>query len=84
LDAQGGAGCVGEVAFGFDVDKAVEYVKGCQTYEGGFALCPGAEAHGGSTYCAVCFLFLFLEARGGSTYCAVCCPSSLSLSSSLP
>jgi prenyltransferase beta subunit len=65
VDAEGGVGCLGEVAFGFDVDKAVEYVKGCQTYEGAFALCPGLEAHGGSTYCAVCILLFFLEAHGG-------------------
>lgn len=30
----------------------------CQTYEGGFAAEPGAEAHGGYTYCAVAALRL--------------------------
>jgi prenyltransferase beta subunit len=48
-----GVGVDGEVPFAFDVDRAVAYVKESQTYEGGFALCPGMEAHGGSTYCAV-------------------------------
>lgn len=36
-----------------------EYIKSCQTYEGGFANVPGGEAHGGYTFTAIatlCFL----------------------------
>ena len=36
-----------------NIEKAVEFIKSCQTYEGGFAQLPGLEAHGGSTLCAV-------------------------------
>ena len=48
LEAQrrGGAAGTGGVEYPMDVDKAVEYVLSCQTYEGGFGLGPGAEAHG--------------------------------------
>lgn len=41
-----------------DQDRAVSYILSCITYEGGFALAPGAEAHGGSTYCAIASLAL--------------------------
>jgi geranylgeranyl transferase type-1 subunit beta len=34
-----------------DIDRAIEYVLSCQTYEGGFAYQPGDEAHG--TLCAL-------------------------------
>lgn len=34
-----------------------------QSYEGGFAQVPGAESHGGSTYCAVATLFLIFRAH---------------------
>jgi protein farnesyltransferase subunit beta len=30
----------------------------CQTYEGGFGACPGAEAHGGYTFCGYATLLL--------------------------
>lgn len=35
-----------------------QWITSCQTYEGGFAGVPGAEAHGGYTFCAVGALFL--------------------------
>lgn len=41
-----------------DVDKAVEFIIKCQTYEGGIGLNIGFEAHGGSTYCGVAALSL--------------------------
>eukprot|EP01042_Synura_sphagnicola_P001706 gene1706-2000_t len=43
---------------GVDVDRSVSYIQSCRTYEGGFGLTPGAEAHGGSTYCALASLSL--------------------------
>jgi protein farnesyltransferase subunit beta len=33
-----------------------KWITSCQTYEGGFGGCPGAEAHGGYTFCAVAAL----------------------------
>lgn len=35
------------------VDGAAAFVAACQTYEGGFGGEPGAEAHGGYTFCAL-------------------------------
>ena len=35
----------------------------CQTYEGGFSGCPGMEAHGGYTFCAVATLILLNRER---------------------
>ncbi|KOB66215.1 Farnesyltransferase beta subunit [Operophtera brumata] len=39
-------------------DKTAEWVVSCQTYEGGFAGCPGMEAHGGYAFCGVATLAL--------------------------
>ncbi|OHS94252.1 Prenyltransferase and squalene oxidase repeat family protein [Tritrichomonas foetus] len=44
---------------GVDVEKAIEFILSCQTYEGGFAYRPGDESHGGATYCAVAALDLW-------------------------
>jgi len=38
-----------------------EYVRSCQSYEGGFGGEPGSEAHGGYTFCAVATLRLLNE-----------------------
>lgn len=35
-----------------------DWVLSCQTYEGGFAGCPGMEAHGGYSFCAFAALVL--------------------------
>ncbi|KAM7265738.1 hypothetical protein ACFE04_003421 [Oxalis oulophora] len=43
---------------GMDKEKAKEYIKSCQSYDGGFGLVPGSESHGGGTYCAVASLRL--------------------------
>ncbi|GFR42714.1 hypothetical protein Agub_g3638 [Astrephomene gubernaculifera] len=51
---------------GLDADKVelarraglAEYVRACQTYEGGLGGEPGNEAHGGYTYCGVAALLL--------------------------
>lgn len=43
---------------GLDTDQVYEYIDNCITYEGGIALIPGAEAHGGSTYCGTASLAL--------------------------
>lgn len=39
-------------------DKTAEWIVGCQTYEGGFAGCPGMEAHGGYAFCGIASLAL--------------------------
>ncbi|KAJ0173600.1 hypothetical protein K1T71_010749 [Dendrolimus kikuchii] len=39
-------------------DKTAEWVVSCQTYEGGFAGCPGMEAHGGYAFCGIAALAL--------------------------
>lgn len=49
-----------------DVAAASQYIARCQTYEGGFALTPGSEAHGGSTYCALAALALFASDKRGT------------------
>ncbi|KAG8998309.1 hypothetical protein FRB93_013784 [Tulasnella sp. JGI-2019a] len=41
-----------------DVGKAVEFIKQCRTYEGGYGQTPGQEAQGGTTYCSVAALSL--------------------------
>lgn len=48
---------------GIDKEKAKEYILNCQSYDGGFGLCPGLESHGGATYCAMASLRLmgFIE-----------------------
>ncbi|CAI0411390.1 unnamed protein product [Linum tenue] len=43
---------------GMDRDKATEYILKCKAYDGGFGMTPGAESHGGGTYCAVASLQL--------------------------
>lgn len=43
---------------GMDKDKCAKFIKKSLSYEGAFAQCPGAEAHGGSTYCALASLKL--------------------------
>lgn len=40
------------------VENVVAFVQSCQSWEGGFGGEPGAEAHGGYTYCAVATLQL--------------------------
>jgi len=37
---------------------AVEYIKTCISFDGGIALLPGQEGHGGSTFCGVASLVL--------------------------
>jgi len=62
---------------GVDRDAATSYILSCVSYEGGIALTPGAEAHGGSTYCGTAALVLMdrLDALGSagvealSTWC---------------
>lgn len=38
----------------------LDWIKSCQTYEGGFSGVPGTEAHGGYTFCAVACYFILL------------------------
>jgi len=44
-------------------DKVGEYVKSCQTYEGGIAGEPGMEAHGGYSYCGLAALAILGTAQ---------------------
>ncbi|XP_060562237.1 protein farnesyltransferase subunit beta-like [Ruditapes philippinarum] len=39
-------------------DGTPEWIVRCQTYEGGFAGCPGMEAHGGYSFCGIAALTL--------------------------
>lgn len=43
---------------GFDLDLTTQYILDSQAYDGGFGMRPGAEGHGGSTFCAVASLYL--------------------------
>lgn len=43
---------------GIDKDECAKFIRNSLSYEGAFAQCPGAEAHGGSTYCALASLKL--------------------------
>ena len=43
---------------GVDCDRAVAYIRACRSWDGAFALLPGQEGHGGSTFCAVASLVL--------------------------
>jgi len=39
-------------------ENTADWVLSCQTYEGGFGACPGAEAHGGYSFCGYATLLL--------------------------
>ena len=43
---------------GVSIERAMNYIESCHTYDGSFSLIPGNEGHGGSTYCAVASLVL--------------------------
>lgn len=43
---------------GFDIDRSINYIRACQSYDGGIGLFPTGEGHGGSTYCAIASLVL--------------------------
>lgn len=43
---------------GFPIDLVTNFILSCQTYEGGFSIFPGFEAHGGGTFCALSSLYL--------------------------
>lgn len=43
---------------GIDVNRAAEYIQSCRAYDGGIALVPGQEGHGGSTFCGLAALVL--------------------------
>ncbi|KIY52428.1 terpenoid cyclases/Protein prenyltransferase [Fistulina hepatica ATCC 64428] len=43
---------------GVNVEKAIEYIASCRSYEGGYGQAPFCEAHGGITYTAVASLHL--------------------------
>ncbi|KAG8876343.1 hypothetical protein FRB97_004282 [Tulasnella sp. 331] len=47
-----------------DVEKAVDFVRRCRTYEGGFGQTPGQEAQGGTTYCSIAALNLVANIFG--------------------
>jgi len=37
----------------FSTDKAVQFVKSCKNFDGGFGAVPGAESHAGQIFCCV-------------------------------
>jgi len=41
-----------------DLEKALEFVRQCRTYEGAYGQVPGLEGHGGPTYCSLAALYL--------------------------
>ncbi|CAK9291337.1 unnamed protein product [Gordionus sp. m RMFG-2023] len=41
-----------------DASQMISFIMSCKSYEGGFGQVPGAESHGGSTFCAVASLKL--------------------------
>lgn len=43
---------------GIDRDRSAKFIQASLSHEGAFAQCPGAEAHGGSTFCALASLIL--------------------------
>lgn len=43
---------------GLDVPRAIDFVRRCRSYEGGYGQTPGNEAQGGSTYCCIASLAL--------------------------
>lgn len=43
---------------GIDIDRAVEYIRSCRSWDGAIALLPGGEGHGGSTFTAIASLVL--------------------------
>lgn len=49
---------------GIDLDSCARFIKSSLSHEGAFAQCPGAEAHGGSTYCALASLKLMSKVDG--------------------
>lgn len=51
----------GDCHQGMDVKSALHFIKRTLTYEGGFGQFPEAEAHGGSTFCALASLVLMKE-----------------------
>ena len=48
---------------GVDVDKAVDFIRSCRSYDGAISLLPGQEGHGGSTFCAISALTLMGKAE---------------------
>lgn len=45
------------------VSGVKEYIMRCQSWEGGFGACQGAEAHGGYTYCGLAALCILRDAN---------------------
>lgn len=43
---------------GINIDRCLHFIRRSMSHEGAFGQCPGAEAHGGSTYCALASLKL--------------------------
>jgi geranylgeranyl transferase type-1 subunit beta len=43
---------------GVDVNKAINYIRSCRTWDGAIGLSPGLEGHGGSVFCAIASLHL--------------------------
>ena len=48
-----------------DASAAVQFVRNCRTFEGGYGQTPGGEALGGTSYCAIAALSLLDEPLSG-------------------
>ncbi len=44
-----------------NVEKLLQFISRCQSFDGGFALFEGGEAHGGSTFCCIASLWLLQQ-----------------------
>lgn len=48
---------------GVDIDRSVDFIRSCRSYDGAISLLPGQEGHGGSTFCAISALTLMGRAE---------------------
>ena len=65
-----------------NVEKLLQFISRCQSFDGGFALFEGGEAHGGSTFC--CIASLWLLQRNALLHSRTSQPLPLYLSPSSP
>jgi len=56
-----------DCSLGMDVDKATTFVTNSFTYEGAFGMSADAEAHGGSSFCAIASLVLMNKLESSLT-----------------
>ncbi|PLB46963.1 putative geranylgeranyl transferase beta subunit [Aspergillus steynii IBT 23096] len=59
-----------------DVDKLVEFIEACQTYDGGISEAPFCESHSGHTYCGIGALTFLGRLSEGDKSVALLSPGS--------